>query len=56
MIKRGTDLPHAKLDPEKVRAMRENRHGWPRWKWAELYGVHIRTVEKACNGGSWGHV
>lgn len=56
MIKRGNQLPHAKLTPEKVRAIRENRRGWTRRKWAEVYGVHVRTIDKVCDGGSWGWV
>lgn len=52
----GTQLPHAKLTPNKVRAIRPNVHGWPRRKWAELYGVHVRTIDKVCCGYSWRHV
>lgn len=53
---KGTSLPKARLDEAKVKAIRENRHGWPAWKWAELYNVHIRTIDKVRNYGSWRHV
>lgn len=29
---------------------------WPRRKWAESTGLHIRTVEKIANYETWRHV
>lgn len=54
--KRGNDLPHARLDPDAVRAIRANRHGWPRWKWAQHYGVHVRTIDAIATYRTWRHV
>lgn len=52
----GTELPHAKLDEEKVRAIRKNRNGWTAKRWAESLGVHIRTIDKVRDFRSWAHV
>ena len=54
--KRGNELPQAKVTPELVRKIRENRHGWPRRKWAESTGLHIRTIDKICTYETWAHV
>lgn len=54
--KRGTDLPHARLTPEKVRAIRINRHGKTAKELATEHGVHYRTIEKVRAGETWTHV
>jgi len=54
--KRGTDLPHARLNPELVRRIRRNLNGWPARRWAEELGVHVRTIEKVQRRLSWEHV
>ncbi len=54
--KRGTDLPHAKLTEDKVRAIRQNRHGWTAKQWAESLGLHQRTIDKVRDLRSWVHV
>ena len=53
---RGNRLPHAKLNPDTVRAIRVNRHGWTAKKWAKHLGLHIRTVEGARSFRTWKHV
>jgi len=54
--KRGNELPQAKLTPEKVTAIRENRHGKTRKQLAAEFGVHYRTIEKIHYGETWGNV
>ena len=44
--KRGSDLPHTKLTPDQVVAIRANRYGKTAKALAEEYGVHYRTIEK----------
>lgn len=56
LAKRGTDLPHAKLTDDKVRAIRQNRHGWTAKQWAESLGLHQRTIDKVRDFRSWVHV
>jgi len=46
MAKRGKDLPHTKLTPDQVAAIRINRHGKTMKALAEEYGVHHRTIQK----------
>ena len=53
---RGHRLPHARLTEQQVRDIRRNAEGWPRQKWADFLGVHIRTVEKVCTYETWRHV
>lgn len=54
---RGTQLPQAKLTEEQVKAIRvRNRMGVPRHRLAAEYGVHLRTIDKACTYESWVHV
>lgn len=53
---RGNDLPQTKLNPEIVRAIRENRRGLTRKQLAAQYGVHYRTVEKIHYFESWTHI
>lgn len=56
VCKRGTDLPHARLDPDKVRAIRANAEGWTSKQWAAHYGVHQRTIEAVRGYRNWVHV
>ena len=56
MAKRGNDLPHARLDPEKVRAIRANVRGLTAQQLADVYGVHIRTIDKVRVRETWAHV
>jgi len=53
MAARGSDLPHAKLDEEKARYVKRNPHGMTARQLAELFGVHIRTIEKIREGYNW---
>lgn len=53
---RGNQLPHAKLTPEAVRAIRANRNGETAKQLASRYGVHVRTIDKVRDRRSWGHV
>ena len=53
---RGTALPHARLDPIKVRAIRANVKGKTARQQAEEFGVHYRTIEKVRYYETWGHV
>lgn len=54
--RRGNELPQAKLTPVAVRMIRANRHGWTAQRWAEHFGVHVRTVNKVQTYDSWRHV
>lgn len=53
---RGNDLPHAKLNPDLVRAIRINRNGWTAKQWADKLGLHVRTIDKVRDRRSWEHV
>lgn len=53
---RGEQLPHARLNAEAVRAIRENRRGLTAAQLAQQFGVHFRTVEKVRAYETWGHV
>lgn len=53
---RGTDLPHAKLNPDAVRAIRVNLEGLTARQWGERMNVHHRTIEKVRHYETWGHV
>lgn len=53
---RGADLPHSKLDPDTVRAIRENHDNLTARQWAALLQVHYRTIEKVRHFETWGHV
>ena len=55
-IKRGTDLPHAKLNEDAVRVIRQNRHGKTAKQLAAEYGVHQRTIDKIRDRRSWSHI
>ena len=65
-VKRGSQLPWAKLDESKVaeiNALVAKRDELKRElkqltnaKIAERYGVHQRTVDRVVTGENWGHV
>ncbi len=64
--KRGSQLPWAKLDEQKVAdimALIERRdelkaelREMTNAAIAKRYGVHIRTIDRISNGEAWGHV
>jgi hypothetical protein len=53
---RGESLPHARLDADKVRAIRANVNGLTARQLGEQYGVHYRTIEKVRHNETWNHV
>ena len=53
IAKRGTALPQAKLDADKVRVIRRNVTGKTAKQLAAEFGVHIRTIDKVRDGKSW---
>lgn len=54
---RGTQLPHAKLTPEKVAAIRIRASmGVSRRKMAKEYGVHHNTINRAVLYENWWHL
>ena len=53
---RGEARPNAKLNPERVRLIRENRYGYTAKTWADIYKVHYRTIEKVLHYETWTHV
>jgi DNA-binding transcriptional regulator YiaG len=53
---RGKQLPNAKLDPDAVRAIRENRRGMTDQQQAEQYGVSPNTVFRVRHYEAWRHV
>ena len=65
-VKRGSQLPHAKLDEDKVReilAIVERRNALKHElatltnaKIAAMYGVHVRTVDRVTAGENWTHI
>lgn len=57
-LKRGTDLPQSKLDPDKVRAMRHQweRHGRKLRDIAADFGVTYTCVWRVVNYLDWRHV
>lgn len=65
-VKRGSALPHAKLDEDKVRLIlgavkeRENLKqqlaNLSNKSLAEYLGVHVRTIDRVTAGENWGHV
>lgn len=65
-VKRGSQLPHAKLtevDVEQIRALVAHRERLLREARtlrnadiAEKFGVHLRTIEKITGGYAWTHV
>lgn len=54
--KRGTSLPHSKLDANKVRWIRQNPLGMTYKMMARHLCVHYRTVEKVAYYETWVHV
>jgi predicted DNA-binding protein (UPF0251 family) len=53
---RGTELPHAKLTPERVAAIRIRASmGVSQRKMAKEYGVHPNTIWAAVNYANWWH-
>ncbi|GHB30778.1 hypothetical protein [Salinicola rhizosphaerae] len=65
-VRRGSELPWAKLDEAKVaeiNAIVEHRNALKRElreitnaKLAARYGVHLRTIDHVTTGENWGHV
>lgn len=65
-VKRGSDLPHAKLNEKLILQIREEA----RWRdemreklkqhsnaaIARRYGVHLRTIDRVLTGEGWSHV
>jgi DNA invertase Pin-like site-specific DNA recombinase len=54
--KRGNELPTAKLNPDIVREIRENRNGETHGATAKRYGVHYNTVMRIRHYEAWRHV
>jgi hypothetical protein len=54
--KRGNELPTAKLNPEIVREIRENRNGETHGATAKRFGVHYNTVMRIRHFEAWRHV
>ena len=53
---RGTDLPHAKLTPEKVTSIRMRASmGVSQRKMAKEYGAHYNTINRAVLHENWWH-
>lgn len=65
-VKRGSELPQAKLDESDILLIREIVSERNKLKQqlrqmsnksiAEKFGVHIRTIDRVTAGYSWGHV
>jgi hypothetical protein len=53
---RGERLPHARLNTELVREIRQNPRGMTARQWAEQLGVHIRTITGVREFRTWRHV
>jgi len=53
---RGERRPNAKLCPDRVRQIRENRHGKSAKALAKMFGCHYRTIEKVQHFETWTHV
>lgn len=54
---RGVELPHAKLTPEKVAAIRIRANmGVSQRKMAKEYGVHRNTINRAVLYENWWHL
>ena len=52
----GTDLPHARLCPDRVRYIRRNPLGRTAKQLGAELGVHWRTIEKVRHYLTWRHV
>ena len=65
-VKRGSELPWAKLTEQDIQLIRELVEERERLKAqaraltnariAEKFGVHVRTVDRVTAGETWGHV
>jgi hypothetical protein len=65
-VKRGSQLPHAKLSEDDVSLIRQlvderERHReeaakLTNAKLAKKFGVHVRTIDRFTAGEGWGHV
>ena len=65
-VKRGEQLPHAKLrddDVRQIRAMVNHREQLKRQasamtnaRIAQQYGVHVRTIDRITAGDAWTHI
>lgn len=65
-VKRGSELPHAKLTEDDIRlinlfvAEREQMKailkGMTNKAIADKWDVHVRTIDKITSGETWGHV
>lgn len=65
-VRRGSDLPQAKLSEDDVRIIRqliEQRDTYyamarslSNRKIAEKFDVHLRTIDRLSAGETWGHV
>ncbi|MCB1789423.1 MAG: hypothetical protein KDJ24_03930 [Gammaproteobacteria bacterium] len=65
-VKRGSDLPHAKLSEDDVALIRKLiavREDLKRQaseltnaKIAEKFGMHVRSIDRIAGGESWTHV
>lgn len=55
--RKGTTHHNAKLNPDKVRRIRQLREqGWSQQKIADLMGVRQCTIYSVLNGETWTHV
>lgn len=54
--KKGNDLYNAKLNPQKVKFIRDNRGKTPQRKLAEQFGISQATLSDAQLGKTWTHV
>lgn len=65
-VKRGRQLPHAKLNEEQVseilysvdlrNRLRDRASALSNKALSKKYGVHHRTIERVVQGETWGHV
>jgi len=55
-VKRGIELPQAKLDDDAVREIRTLAQTRTRQCVAEMFGVSRRTIYNIVNGKAWSHV
>lgn len=53
---RGSDLPHSRLCPDRVRYIRRNPAGRTAKQLAAELGVHWRTIEKVRHYLTWRRV
>jgi FixJ family two-component response regulator len=65
-VKRGSELPHAKLTEDDIRLIRSFMaereqmkamlRGMTNQAIAEKFDVHRRTIDRITSGETWGHV